>query len=527
MSNEIKVFYVNPLSPPISKRLGADDHYAEKWEAREAEWARKYNLAFGKKTQAEPNVDKTVKIIEPSQEDIEKEAYLVDWEGSDRTHGHDVEHFFNAQNRLRAKLNPTSPATTDIVKINPSREVEPETKEKKEEDAKLSVPGTRSKTSLKIALEPLAKEEKTEKQKESPTETVVDRLHVNGRDVRSELQETIKRSFDLEHESSAVREATERLEKVNKERKERLKQEANPQPKPAVAETPKPAVVVTPTPETIRTQKEGLFVHTSMGYWEKINGKDTYVNKTYKQPLGESGESKLEQAAPATTPEPTPAPAKVEVPTEQPKKDASSPSKSPEDKATEEARIERRREKNRRKRARRKAKRAEARKAQEDKESAQVPAANPPAERLTPKGNGKDGEPKNKQSPQPEKRPESKPKSEDEEMIRREREQKIYRQGLEQGRKEGEETLWRDVTREKTIWERIKTPFKRKSKAKTDLEAYEIDEARKMAAIYVLGGVGFTVAALGFLQNYGIMLPVPINHLPLGWNPRGGFIPNK
>lgn len=50
MNTERKQFAMNPLSPSIPKQLGnMNDNFVEKLDEREAEWERKWNLAFGRK----------------------------------------------------------------------------------------------------------------------------------------------------------------------------------------------------------------------------------------------------------------------------------------------------------------------------------------------------------------------------------------------------------------------------------------------------------------------------------------------
>lgn len=72
-----------------------------------------------------------------------------------------------------------------------------------------------------------------------------------------------------------------------------------------------------------------------------------------------------------------------------------------------------------------------------------------------------------------------------------------------------------------SLWEKIKLPFRRRSKAKTDIEQYEIAMARDMARIYVLGGAAFGAAAMAglwaALQAAGYYLPfsVPVKEILL------------
>lgn len=96
-----------------------------------------------------------------------------------------------------------------------------------------------------------ATEEASQKSKTTaPAEKkFVDRVHVNGRDVKGELKENIKRKFDLDHEPQGVRDATTVIDRVTKEREERLKQEAEqPRKELAVAEGPKKQPSELPAP---------------------------------------------------------------------------------------------------------------------------------------------------------------------------------------------------------------------------------------------------------------------------------------
>lgn len=436
--------------------------------------------------------------------------------------------------------------------------------EKTEKDIEPSTTGTRLRTSLEIVSERPAKEEKKEKQKESPTGIAIDRLHVNGRDVKSELKETIRKSFNLKHESEDVRRATEVLEKINRERKEPAIQSPKPEPTP-VNTASKPKEVEKPA-DTIKEVKSGLtqeamdflkiweFATANIGRiakengvsQEDINGKKTaeLIAMLAAKAIPTNTEKGREAGAPTPKVENATKPKSTEIKTglavwnDQPVKITGYAGQL------------------------------------DGKDFVHIEGTNaiiPLDEIRYPKEDAKPEAAKAAETPQPKAEEASKPdetdKAEEEkrigEIVERKVAEKVKaieeaaakrikaieaeahrmiaeqraiaikegrKEGVIEGKREGKKELWTKLKEKTKFSYKIKNLFKRHPKEpKTDQE--KVDKyKRDIFRTLVFAGVGGAIAALtgvAIAQYFGVLLPIPISHLPLGWNPKGGFIPNK
>ncbi|MDZ4227863.1 MAG: hypothetical protein U1E54_01315, partial [Candidatus Levybacteria bacterium] len=267
---EKKIFFVNPLTPSISKR---DVNFVKKFDAREVEWERKWNQIFG--------VKKKAKIFAEVAQEIKPIVEKKTKSGKSRKQSKNAKEFqipFNLDGQPNQVKKETTVFKNEVKKLKPKVKAETSSLQSKNE-------------ALQKRVETLEKQiaeferMKIEKETKSPEETI-DLSWTNSSKNRDRQYiaeqlgpQNAKKVIETElGKSEAVKKATDTLERVGREREEKIRQEINQRKIEPIAQSTTKAEVKPKAPEvkTGIASWDGQFVKVT-GYAGNLDGKD-YVH---------------------------------------------------------------------------------------------------------------------------------------------------------------------------------------------------------------------------------------------------------